>query len=318
MKKIISSAMAGLLLGTSGFALAQDLEGVYLGGSATGYFFDDDRFVDDEDDDAATLGVNLGYRFANPLALEIGYGHGVDGVDMDTFKLDAYYYLNRFSNGWAPYFVLGFTNYNFDDDFYLADGDDSTGQMDAGFGFSKTWADSQWEFRGDGRFLERFGSGDQATDLALTMAVNYYFQKPPAPAPVAEPAPAPQPAPPPTRTITVKLNVLFEFDQAVVQGIYGDELAAVANAMKAHSDIVLALEGHTDAMGSDSYNQDLSLRRVEVVKAKLAADFGIASNRITTVGYGESRPIADNATAAGREQNRRVIGDLTFTEIVKE
>jgi len=116
----------------------------------------------------------------------------------------------------------------------------------------------------------------------------------------------------------VKLNVLFEFDKADVRAIYGDELQAVANAMKAHDDIELVLEGHTDSVGSDAYNQNLSQRRVAAVKAKLAKDYGIAANRISTVGYGESRPIADNATAEGRAKNRRVIGQLSYTEVAPE
>ncbi|MFP5413682.1 MAG: OmpA family protein, partial [Gammaproteobacteria bacterium] len=105
------------------------------------------------------------------------------------------------------------------------------------------------------------------------------------------------------------------FNKADVRAIYGDELQAVANAMKAHDDIELVLEGHTDSVGTDAYNQNLSQRRVAAVKAKLAKDYGIAANRISTVGYGESRPIADNATAEGRTKNRRVIGELSYTEV---
>ena len=315
MGKRIASAIAGVaLFAAASGGFAEELRGVYLGPSVTGYFFDDDRFIHDEDDDAVVLGLNLGYRFDNPLAIELGYGRDIDGMDLDVFRLDGFYYLPRSEGGWAPYFVLGYTNYNFDDKHIMADGDDSTGQMDAGFGVSKTWG-TQWEFRGDGRFLERFGSGDQATDLALNLALNYYFAKPAAP--VAEPEPVAQPQPAPeTRTLTVKLNVLFEFDKSVVRAIYGDELAAVGSAMREHDDIELVLEGHTDSVGSDAYNQDLSKRRVEAVKEKLVADFGIAANRINTVGYGESRPIADNATEEGRALNRRVVGELTFTEVV--
>jgi OOP family OmpA-OmpF porin len=288
-------------------------EGLYLGPSLSYYMLDNNRTVNNNSRESTVLSGNLGYRFAGPMAVELGYGTEVDGYEMDALKLDLLYYLQE-RNGLAPYFVLGYSNFQLDEA-TLQDEDD-TDQLGAGFGLSKTWG-GHWQVRGDGRFLEKFSDGEDATDLAFSLGLNYYFN---APAPAAEPAPVaePEPAPPATRTITVKLNVLFEFDKADVRAIYGDELNAVANAMKQHGDIDLVLEGHTDAMGSDAYNQDLSLRRVEAVKAKLASDYGIPGNRISTVGYGESRPIADNSTAEGRAQNRRVIGVLSFSEVVSD
>ena len=85
-----------------------------------------------------------------------------------------------------------------------------------------------------------------------------------------------------------------------------------------HDDIDLVLEGHTDAIGTEAYNQDLSRRRVEAVKAKLAQDYGIPAGRISTQAYGESRPIADNSTAEGRQRNRRVVGQLSYVEVMPE
>ena len=68
----------------------------------------------------------------------------------------------------------------------------------------------------------------------------------------------------------------------------------------------VTLEGHTDNVGGMAYNQDLSQRRADAVKNYLVEKFGIDSNRIKTVGYGETKPIASNDTEAGRYQNRRV------------
>ena len=87
--------------------------------------------------------------------------------------------------------------------------------------------------------------------------------------------------------------------------------------MKVHDDITLELEGHTDSRGPDEYNQTLSEDRAAAVKAKIVEDYGIAANRITTSGYGETRPIADNNTDEGRARNRRVVGEMTYTEVVK-
>ena len=67
------------------------------------------------------------------------------------------------------------------------------------------------------------------------------------------------------------------------------------------------IEGHTDSNGSDDYNQGLSKRRAETVKMALISKYGINPNRLTAVGYGESRPIATNETSDGRYTNRRVM-----------
>lgn len=313
MRKL--TTMVGAALLASAAAVSAN-EGVYLGPSISQYLLDKDRSADDDSANSTLLGLNLGYKFPDsPFGIEVGYGSDIGGEALDVLRVDGLYFLER-NKGWAPFFVLGFSDYDRDD--ALLDDEDSTQQIGAGFGFSKTW-DGHWEFRGDGRFYQKVSSGENATDLAFNLALNYYFNAPePAAEPDLEPMPVAEPAPPATRTITVKLNVLFEFDKAVVRAIYGDELVAVANAMKEHEDIELVLEGHTDAIGSDEYNQDLSLRRVEAVKARLETDYGVPAGRISTIGYGESRPIADNSTDEGRALNRRVIGELSFQEVIAD
>lgn len=312
--------------------VAQANEGLYVGTSLTGYYLDSERFVGGGED-AVVGGLNFGYRFFNDWALEIGVGEDVAGETMDTAKVDLYYWLGEAdpdSKAWRTYLVSGFSYYDLDDEDrnlvnpYLTDNDDGEHsiQFALGIGLSKMISD-HWEFRGDVRGLHKIREGqDGINDAAVTLALNYYFNgpkaAPPAPAPVPVPefddAPAPEPE---TRTISVRLNVEFDFDKATVRNIYGDELEAVANAMKAHDDIELVLEGHTDSRGADAYNQGLSERRAAAVKAKLSEDYGIPAARISSVGYGESRPIADNNTDEGRQRNRRVIGELSYTEIME-
>ncbi len=333
MKKQMT-AVAGavaLVLGAAGQVQAN--EGAYVGGSMTGYYLDSNRFVGGGKD-SVVGGINLGYRFANDWALEIGGGSDIDGEALDIGKLDMYYWLGEAepdSTAWRPYWVAGISYFDLDDQpntpepLDLGGEDEHTWQAGLGFGMSKMFTD-HFEFRGDVRGLYKVREDkNDAVDGALNLAVNYYFNGPQA-APVAQAAPAPAPAPQPVaapapmpekRTITVQLKVEFDFDKAVVRNIYGDELEAIANAMKAHGDIDLALEGHTDSRGTDAYNQALSERRVAAVKAKLAQDYGIPASRITTAGYGESRPIADNATDEGRQRNRRVIGELSFVEVAE-
>ena len=74
--------------------------------------------------------------------------------------------------------------------------------------------------------------------------------------------------------------------------------------------------GHTDSIGSDSYNQKLSVRRSEAVKAYLVSK-GIEKNRVYTEGKGEKQPVADNKTAEGRAKNRRVEIEVVGTRSTK-
>jgi OOP family OmpA-OmpF porin len=317
MKKLFT-AMAALLLVVSTSVMAQ--EGFYVGPSLSYYNLDSKRVVNGHDE-SGVLGLNLGYRLANDWAIEAGYGSDVAADDLEVAQINAYRYLGEDDGGWRPYLLAGLSYYDREGENNLQNNEEYTTQAQIGAGLSKMLTD-HWEFRGDVRMLHKISGGNEGVnDAAVNFALNYYFNDPaPAPAPViAEPAkPAPAPAPEPeTRSITVKLHVEFETDKAVVRAIYGDELNAVANAMKAHEDITLVLEGHTDSTASESYNQSLSERRAQAVKAKIVEDYGIDASRISAVGYGESRPVADNATAEGRARNRRVIGEMTYTEVVE-
>ena len=322
MRKIISTVGAALLA----VAVSVDAkEGLYVGPSVTGYYLDSDRYIGGAEE-AVVGGLNLGYRFFNDWALELGVGTEIANSDLDIIKLDYYYWFGEDTESWRPYFTMGVVYYEQDVGSRpsLADSDQKyTHQGSVGFGLSKM-LDTHWEFRGDVRYLHQIREGHEGiNDGAVNFALNYYFN-PPVVAPVIvqvapEPEYAPEPEPesaPEMRTITVRLNVEFEFDKAVVRAIYGDELEAVANAMKVHDDIELVLEGHTDSIGTDGYNQGLSERRAAAVEAKLAEVYGIDSDRISTVGYGESRPIADNSSDEGRARNRRVIGEMSYTEVV--
>lgn len=321
MRKIISVVGAALLATTIN---VHANEGLYVGPSLTGYYLDSDRYVGGGEE-AVVGGLNLGYRFFNDWALELGVGTEIANSDLELAKLDFYYWFGEDTESWRPYFTMGVVYYEQDvgsSGPTLNSDQKYTHQGSVGLGLSKM-LDAHWEFRGDVRFLHQVREGHEGiNDGAVNLALNYYFNTPTvapvvAAAVVPEPEFAPEPeAAPETRAITVRLNVEFEFDKAVVLAVYGDELEAVANAMKVHEDIELVLEGHTDSIGSDDYNQGLSERRVVAVEAKLAEDYGINPDRISTVGYGESRPIADNATDEGRARNRRVIGEMTYTEVV--
>lgn len=106
--------------------------------------------------------------------------------------------------------------------------------------------------------------------------------------------------------IEITERVHFEFDKAVLQSRSHELLDNVAAIIKAHPEITeIQVEGHTDAIGSEAYNQDLAQRRAAAVVDYLVGQ-GVARDRLTAVGYGESRPTATNDSREGRAQNRRV------------
>lgn len=109
----------------------------------------------------------------------------------------------------------------------------------------------------------------------------------------------------------VNLAVLFDFDSAYVKAGYQQKLQQLADYMQANPNASVHLESHTDSKGAASYNLNLSQARADAVKATLVNNYGITSNRITTQGYGESKPVATNDTETGRQQNRRVEAIIT-------
>jgi len=130
-------------------------------------------------------------------------------------------------------------------------------------------------------------------------------------APKAPPPPPPPPAPAPAKPkpvaekVTLAADVLFDFDKAVLKSEGKSKLDDLANKVKAiNLEVVIAI-GHTDSIGSDAYNQKLSVRRAESVKAYLVSK-GVEPNRIYTEGKGEKQPVASNKTKDGRQKNRRV------------
>ena len=108
------------------------------------------------------------------------------------------------------------------------------------------------------------------------------------------------------RGLIVNLSdVLFDTAKATLKPGAREKLARVSGIIGSHPGLKLAVEGHTDSVGTDEYNQDLSERRAESVRAYLVSQ-RIEPQSITTKGFGEQQPVATNDTAAGRQRNRRV------------
>jgi OOP family OmpA-OmpF porin len=129
---------------------------------------------------------------------------------------------------------------------------------------------------------------------------------PAAAAPAAKPAaPAAKPAPAAAAKVTYAADAFFDFDKAVLKPEGKAKLDDLVGKVGGINLEVIIAVGHTDATGADGYNQKLSVKRSEAVKAYLVSK-GIEKNRVYTEGKGEAQPVADNKTKEGRAKNRRV------------
>ena len=133
------------------------------------------------------------------------------------------------------------------------------------------------------------------------------------PAPAPAPAPAAAPAPVAASKVTYAADAFFDFDKAVLKPEGKAKLDDLASKVKSINLEVIIAVGHTDSVGTDAYNQKLSLKRAEAVKAYLISK-GIEKNRVYTEGKGEKQPVADNKTSAGRAKNRRVEIEVVGTK----
>ncbi len=105
--------------------------------------------------------------------------------------------------------------------------------------------------------------------------------------------------------ITFNSGILFDVNSHVLRSDARQNVNDLARILQKYEDTFILVEGHTDSTGSDRYNNTLSEKRASSVSYQLKSQ-GVNPSRITTYGYGESQPIADNSTVSGRQQNRRV------------
>lgn len=324
------------LAGTTLQAHAMD-DRLYLAPSVNYTFSDSERHADDD----WGLGFALGKPITPNLNMELSltgssldFKTGSGGYDLVGLGVDALYLFNRDAR-LTPYGVLGLGVLRTD-----IPGADDTGLMaNAGLGLMTRLSDNlslrgDVRYRWDGNAAKAFGEnsfGDVVVSLGLTYALGQKARPAPTPTPVAqlapEPAPAPVPAPAPAPepvapavktpqaaqlerskpgdVIVILEGVNFEFDSDRLRPdaiVILDEAVTVLNRRK---DINMDIVGHTCSIGTAQYNQGLSERRARSVYDYLV-NHGIASERLTTQGYGETRPAHSNATREGRAKNRRV------------
>jgi len=278
-------------------------------------------------------------NFAPPPPLFSGALYPSGDTDLTGLGMDAVYHFNG-RNGYSPFVLggVGVSNNNTKFDYGYQE---TNAFVNLGAGItSGAISRSGLKIRAEVRYLRDFFAGDM-NDWQFGFGLSIPLSCPPVAAPVVAPPP-PEPKPeivnidsdgdgvldkndrcPNTlpgaevdqygcvvadQTITLE-NIQFELNSAKLTPRAKTSLNSVVRALRDQPNTQVEVAGHTDSQGEDSYNLRLSGLRAESVRRYLVEN-GISVSRITARGYGETQPVASNATKAGRAQNRRV--ELTF------
>ena len=256
------------------------------------------------------VGLQLGNNINDRFSIEAGYGVNFNREDIRMASLSGLFWLGDSTDKYRTYVLLGGNSYSFNNK-DLTDKEQST-QFVVGGGFA-TDILGGLELRADLRAMTK--EDDNNEDFGIQLSLNHRFQSSmndsvnlTKPTEVRQKIAASKP-------VAISLNVQFGFDSSEVLSIYSDQLEVIAKGMRQQDDIQLVLKGYSDSIGAVGYNYALSKARAEAVRLMLANDYGIALERISVVSYGEKNPVASNMYSKGRALNRRVIGELNFTEV---
>jgi OOP family OmpA-OmpF porin len=307
---------------------------------------DSDRFVDDDLYYGFGIGKHLSPEWSleiNGVGSNYDAEAGGGDLDITAFSIDALRVFKRAATV-SPFLSVG-AGYIKDEPSGGRDFGSALAQVGAGllidvagnssgsFLFQlRPEVKARWDF-----IDER--PNDNFVDYMAGIGFQFAWGSPrPAPVPVtATPPPPPPPPPPPAPkdsdgdgvldpadqcpdtprgtavdalgcprkgSVTLK-GVNFEFNSATLTGDSRPLLDEVATDLKKHPRLRIEMEGHTDSVGADAYNLKLSQQRADAVRQYLVSQ-GVAASQLTAKGYGEARPLADNKTADGRAENRRV------------
>lgn len=263
------------------------------------FHIDNDRYKDSAE---LSYGLKFASRVAPSVLAEIGYDRAdsAKGSERNQSTDINRYYMNLVKefDVWdkTSLYVLGGLGYedlssnfqNMDSDFF--------GQYGVGLRHEVA---QYLHLKTEIRHLASFdGRSDVIAMVGFTIPFGVYAQ-------AETPAPTPEPALSHIHTFSVQ----FPFDSTNIAPEYNAEIADFAEYMKQNPNQTAIINGHTDSTGNPAYNQKLSERRATAVKNKIIEE-GIAADRLDARGYGETKPIADNATKEGRKQNRRVEAEV--------
>ncbi len=341
LKNTLGVAVGSLVAAFSLNALAQGQGAVEVEAFGKRYFTDSSRDLSNGN----LFGCSVGYYLTDDVELALSYGEfhdirsendtGNKNIKGSQAGLDAIYHFGTPGVGLRPYVSAGFAHQSISN-VPARTGRDHSTFANIGTGLKYYFTENFYAKAGlDGMYNIDVGESEWAAGVGV--GVNFGGGSKPA----AEPAPAPvaevcsdsdndgvcdnvdkcpdTPAnvtvdadgcPAVAEVVRVELDVKFDFDKSKVkEESYGD-IKNLADFMNQYPSTTTTVEGHTDSVGTDAYNQKLSERRANAVREVLVNQYGVGSERVNSVGYGESRPVADNATDAGRAVNRRVEAEV--------
>jgi len=321
LKNTLGVVIGSMVAATSFGALAQGQGAVEVEAFGKHYFSDSSRGFEDEGE---LYGAGASYFLTDDVSLGLSYGEYHDVTSDDPVNgshknikgsltsLDAAYHFGAPGVGLRPYVSAGVAHQSIGQ--AARSGRDHSTYANIGAGlkyyftenlFAKASVDGMHNIdRGDSEWMAGVGVGLNFGGGARQVAAVEPIPEP-APAPIVDTEPEPAP-----EVVRVELDVKFDFDKSRVrEESYGD-IKNLADFMQQYPQTSTTVEGHTDSVGTDQYNQRLSERRAEAVRDVLVNQYGVEGGRVNSVGYGESRPVADNATDAGRQINRRVEAEV--------
>ena len=344
-------AVPALVIAAPGMAAADDVGHWYITPQVGGISVDNDRPLQDKDWlYGVAIGKHLSNALnleLNVNGAQVGGGPGRSDSSFYGSSLDLLTVMNR-GGTVEPFFSFGagvLANQRSPG----ANATNLMGQVGAGM-FIKMWEStsgtSSFALRPEVKVRwDEDGAIDSNRDYLGMLGFQFSFGAPP-PKPVEAPPPAPEPPPPPpppppvgdqdkdgvldnvdkcpdtppgvavdaygcTRKGSITLDgVTFEFNSAVLKPESRTVLDSIATDLKKYPRLKIELQGHTDSAGADAYNLKLSQQRADAVRTYLV-DQGVPDTRLVARGYGESQPVEDNTTEAGRAQNRRVVMSVT-------
>jgi len=338
LKNTLGLVIGSLLAAAAANAVAQGQGAVELEAFGKRYFTDSSSNMDEGN----LFGGSIGYYLTEDVSLGLSYGeyhdirseNGTGNKDIkgNLASLDATYHFGNLGDALRPFVSAGVAHQNISN-VPARTGRDHSTFANIGTGvkyfltenfFAKAGVDAAYNIdAGETEWLAGVGVGlnfggaaapvaaepapEVCTDSDNDGVCDNVDKCPDTPANTTVDADG---CPAVAEVVRVELDVKFDFDKAQVkEESYGD-IKNLADFMNQYPQTSTTVEGHTDSVGTDAYNQKLSERRANAVREVLVNQYGVGAERVGSVGYGESRPVADNATEAGRAVNRRVEAEV--------